>query len=168
MYHLVKALDLPSVDWIEEFDVFPLFAKVGGLRFPKGDAAGRASAIRQTVRLMNDERKSLVLFAEGQLHRGPELLPFGKALPFLIRQVPEAQIVPVAIRYEHGLHERPEAWIRVGDPIPAAEPGELRRELQSLLERLTNAIRNEEPFDILAAGTANVNERWDMRRIPKV
>lgn len=168
MYHLVKALGLPSVDWIEEFDVFPLFASVGGIRFPKDNAPARAAAIRKTVRLMRDERRSLVLFAEGTLHRGPEILPFGKALPFLIRHLPDVRLVPVAIRYEHGVHERPEAWIRVGDPVPPGPPEDLKKELESVLYRLTSAVRRDESFEILAHGTANVNERWDMRRIPKV
>lgn len=168
MYHLVKALQIHAVDWIEEFDVFPLFSKVGGMRFPKADSTARAAAIRRTIRLMKDDRRSLVLFAEGKLHRGPELLPFGKALPFLIKNVPNVSLVPVAIRYWQGVHERPEAWIRVGEPVTPGTAETLRTELVGVLSRLDSAIAQEEHFDVLASGTKSVNEKWDMRRIPKV
>lgn len=166
MYHVVRQLQLPSVDWIEEFDTFPLFASVGGLRFTKGDPAARALAIRKTVRLMREEGRSLVLFPEGTLHRGPDLLPFGEAIPFLTRHVPDVKLIPVAIRYEHGIHERPEAWIRIGEPVAAGPSSQLRTELEAVLNRLRAAIDQDEPFSILAHGTASVNERWDMRRIP--
>ncbi len=80
MYLAATRLGIRVVDWIQEFEAFPLFAKVGGMPFPKDDPVGRAATIRRTIRLMRDERRSLLLFAEGVMHRPPGLMPFGKAL----------------------------------------------------------------------------------------
>src|SRR5665213_1220055 len=78
MYHAVTALNLRTVDWIQEFDAFPLFARVGGLPFPLNDATRRAATIRRTIRLMNAEKRNLLLFAESNLHPPPEVVSFGR------------------------------------------------------------------------------------------
>lgn len=170
MYHLVKALDRPALDWIQEFGAFPLFAKIGGMPFPADDPAARAKTVRQTIRQMKTEKRSLVLFPEGVLHYPPEILPFGKSFEFVARQVPEATLVPVAIRYEHALHERPEAFLRLGSPVPHGPNllARARATLQTQLETLAADIRKSPrtDFQILARGTDSVNERWDMRRLP--
>ena len=118
MYLAATKLGVRVVDWIAEFDAFPLFAKVGGMRFPHDDPAARAATIRRTIRLMRDDGRSLLLFAEGVLHRPPGLMPFGKALETVAHAVPAANVIPVAIRYELAMHERPEAWVRFGEGVP--------------------------------------------------
>ena len=56
MYRVIKALNLPSVDWIQEFESFPLFAKIGGMPYPVNDPQARAKTIRKTIRLMREEK----------------------------------------------------------------------------------------------------------------
>lgn len=168
MFHVVTKLGVRSLDWIQEFDSFPLFAKVGGMPFPAGDAAARAKTMRETVRLMKGEGRSLVLFAEGVLHRPPEVLPFGRSLGFVAKHVPEALVVPVAIKYEQSLHEKPEAFIRIGASMGSGveAAGLAEAEVRRLLAGLDADVRDGKEFEVLAAGTPSVNERWDMRKIP--
>ncbi len=167
VYLAATKLGLRVVDWIAEFDAFPLFSKVGGMRFPADDPAARAATIRRTIRLMREGR-SLMLFAEGTLHRPPGLLPFGKALETVARGVPGVRIVPVAIRYELSMHERPEAWLRFG---PEVETGDGLAERTRLavaegLDALAGEVRfSPERFETLAQGTLDVNERWYARRL---
>lgn len=158
LFHLVSKLKTPSLDWIQEFASFPLFAHVGGMPFPANDATTRATTIRRTVRSMREEKRSLVLFAEGILHRGPDLLPFGSSLDFIRRHVPEALPVPVAIVYDYGKHERQEAFLNVGRP--SLSP---REDLESLLNQTRSQL--DEVWPILARGTPDVNERWYARRL---
>lgn len=170
MYLAATKLNLRVVDWIQEFDAFPLFAKVGGMRFPKDDPAARAVTIRRTIRLMREEGRSLLLFAEGELHRPPGLLPFGKALETVARAVPAATVIPVAIRYEQAMHERPEAWIRFGEPVPGGDGLASRTQVE--VGRGLYALDGErrfaaERYEVLAAGTPDVNERWDLRKFRK-
>lgn len=167
MYLAATQLGVRVVDWIAEFDAFPLFAKVGGMPFPPGDPAVRAATIRRTIRLMREDRRSLLLFAEGVLHRPSGLMPFGKALETVARAVPEARVVPVAVRYELSMHERPEAWLRFGAEVERGDDLAVRTRLAVAkgLDALAGEVRFQpEKFETLARGTLDVNERWDMRR----
>ena len=168
MYLAATALGVRVVDWIAEFDAFPLFGKIGGMRFPADDPAARAATIRRTIRLMREEKRSLLLFAEGTLHRPSGLMPFGKALETVARAVPEARIVPVAIRYELSMHERPEAWLRFGEEVARGDDLAARTRLAVAagLDALAAELRfSPDRFETLARGTLDVNERWDVRRL---
>ncbi|MCW5939993.1 MAG: 1-acyl-sn-glycerol-3-phosphate acyltransferase [Fimbriimonadaceae bacterium] len=165
MFLLVTRLGIRCLDWIQEYEAFPWFRYVGGMPFPSDDASKRASTMRRTARLMREGR-SLVLFAEGILHRPPEVLPLGRALETIARRVPEVSVLPVAIHYDMSLHERPEAFIRCGSPI-AEGPGLLERTREALireLDQVRHDVAQGAPFETLAKGTLDVNERWDVRR----
>ncbi len=168
MFHVVSRLGKRSLDWIQEFGAFPLFRYVGGMPFPLGDAAGRAKTLRQTVRLMRGEKRSLVLFAEGTLHVGPEIWEIGDSLRFIAKQVPEATLIPTAIHYQLGIHQRPEAFIAFGEPLVRGENllAEAREKLQALLDQTSERAKQSDGFEILVQGTLDVNERMDMRQIP--
>ncbi|MDX2065482.1 MAG: lysophospholipid acyltransferase family protein [Fimbriimonadaceae bacterium] len=160
MYLALTALQVPFFDWIAEYHVFPLFGKVGGLPFPAASAHIRAATLRKTVRAMQQQRRSLLLFAEGTLHRPPELLPFGKSLAFVQRQVPEASLVPVAIRYQHAIHERPEAFIQFLDPV--STPTETHN---SIATALSQPITSED-YRVLVRGRRDANETWQFGKRP--
>jgi 1-acyl-sn-glycerol-3-phosphate acyltransferase len=169
MYLAATALGLPVVDWIQEFEAFPLFGSVGGMPFPADDAAERSRTIRKTIRLMNGSKTSLVLFAEGVLHRPDSLLPFGRSLEFVASKVPDVSVVPVAIRYEQATHERPDAYVSFGSAVPLGDHLAFRTRLEvaQLLDRLRAAAALEpDSLQVLAAGEKDVNEKLDMRRIP--
>jgi 1-acyl-sn-glycerol-3-phosphate acyltransferase len=161
MFHIVVALKRRSLDWIQEFAAFPLFAKVGGMPFPSNQPTQRAATVKRTIRLMREEGRSLILFGEGILHRGPDIWEIGKSLAVVAKQVPNAVIIPVAIRYDMSVHERPEVFVTFGKPITE------REDLQNLVrESLLELIRQpiDEKSQILTQGTLDVNERWDMRK----
>lgn len=161
MFHLVSVLKRPSLDWIQEFDAFPLFRTVGGLPFPVDRPEIRTATIRQTIRTLQAGTKSLVLFAEPRLHRGPEVLPFGRGLEVLMRKIPVANVCPVAIVYNMELHERPTAYLRVGPTLSATTHTSLDVEhaLVNELEHLRALTANPSHFEILVHGTKDVNER---------
>ena len=86
MFHLISELRVRCLDWIEEFDSFPLFGRIGGMKFDRTDTQSRALTIRKTIREMN-AGASLVIFPEGVLHRPPDLLPFGRSLKLIADKV---------------------------------------------------------------------------------
>ena len=167
MFYVVTKLGIRALDWIEEFAAFPLFSKIGGMPYPKNDAQARATTIRKTIRLMNTENRSLVLFAEGVLHRPPELFPFGRALEIVAEKVKNATLVPVAIYYEMSIHERPEVFVSLGQSHSFQSLSDCETRLGSELQSLKAAVVKDVSFELLAAGTASVNERMDMRRFKK-
>ncbi|AIE84500.1 putative acyltransferase [Fimbriimonas ginsengisoli Gsoil 348] len=170
MYLALSQLGLRGFhDWIEEFDRFPLFGKIGGMPFPSDDPVRRAATIRRTIRLMKGDRRSLMLFAEGILHRPPELLPFGKSLDLLVKKVPDAVVIPVGIRYEHSMHERPEAFLRFGEPME--EGPEMSRRTRLAVAKQLDRIAVDlsvapDRFQLLHAGTKDVNERMQLSKMP--
>lgn len=167
MFHVLERLGHPFYDWVQEFDAFPAFRFVGGLPFPVGDPARRAASVRTAVRALRERRRSLLLFAEGVLHPPPDLLPFGRSLEVVARQAPEAAIIPVGLRYEMALHERPEALIALGPPIAAGD-GLLERARDAVAEQLQRlAQASREDLEVLTWGTKDVNERLDMRKFRK-
>ncbi len=171
MYHAITALKLLTMDWIQEYDAFPLFGKIGGMPFPANDAIRRAATIKKTVRLMNDEKRNLMLFAEQSLHLPPEILPFQRTLEFVVKHVPDAKVIPVAIRYDMSIHERPECYLSFGAPMAAGDAicERTRLAVKALLDELAVKIRfDHESFKTLAQGTKDVNERMDMRKIPRI
>ncbi len=166
MFHVIQALRVRCLDWIAEFDAFPLFAKVGGMPFPPNDVARRAGTIRRTIRLMRDEGRSLILFAEGVLHYPPQVLSFGRSLEVVAKSVESCSIRPVGIKYEMSLHERPEAFILIGDEV--ARGSDLARRcrdaVQVTLAEAAYRIRQDETaWTELVRGKRDINERWDMR-----
>lgn len=169
MYLASTALGIEVVDWIEEYDAFPLFGQIGGLPFPNDRPEIRAATIRKTIRGMREGRFSLILFAEGVLHRPPELLTFGRALETVVKNVPQCQVIPVGIRYEYAKHERPEAFLEFGAPLTYSPEiaYQSRLAVKALLDRLAVRILFEpETIKKLAEGTPDVNEKWDMRALP--
>ena len=167
MFEAITKLDIRCLDWIEEFDSFPLFSKIGGMRFAKGDTIGRANAVRTTIKLMRSEGRSLILFPEGTLHRPPNILPFGRSIEVVAKKVPEVSLVPVAIYYEHSMHERPEAWLSFGEPHKFISLNNCEQTLRQELESLAVSVGNYDSFQVLAKGTPSVNERMSMKRFRK-
>lgn len=168
MYLLVKRLGVVCVDWVEEYDAFPLFRFIGALPFSAGETALRAATIRRTIRLMREQKISLVLFPEAVLHPPPEVRPLGKAIELVVEKVPEAKVLPVAIFYDMSIHERPEAWLSVEAPL---EPGPaLADRLRTALVDSLTCLRRDaraypDSFEVLIRGRDDANERWDLRRV---
>ncbi len=167
MFEALTKLDIHFLDWIEEFDAFPLFSKVGGMRFAKDDIIGRANTVRTTIKLMRSEDRSLILFPEGILHRPPNLLPFGRSIEVIAKKVPNVTLVPVAIYYEHSMHERPEAWLSFGEAHKFISLNNCEQTLRQELESLAVSVGNDASFEVLAKGTPSVNERMSMKRFRK-
>ena len=163
MFQATQALGIPSLDWIQEFDSFPLFKYVGGMPFGADQPNIRAATIRKTIRLMKQEKRSLMLFAEGILHEAPEIMELGKSLATLIKHVPDATVIPVAIVYKMGLHERPEAYMSFGSPVEPSQNNltleQIRARMQDELAQLMCRIEQGEVFQVLVKGTGDVNER---------
>ena len=167
MFQALTKLDIRFLDWIEEFDAFPLFSKVGGMRFAKGDVFGRANTVRTTIKKMRGENCSLVLFPEGVLHRPPGLFPLGRSLETVAKKVPNVTLVPVAIYYELSMHERPEAWVGFGEPHHFESMIHCENTLRHELESLRASVGNQVSFEVLTKGTPSINERMSMKRFRK-
>jgi 1-acyl-sn-glycerol-3-phosphate acyltransferase len=164
-YLALRKLDLPAIVWMEELGAFPLFGRLGALPFPPSDSAARAATLRRTLRLMAHGR-SLLIFPEGELHPAPTLGPFARSLAWVAERS-GAPVVPLGIRYEMGLHERPEAVLQLGPPVePGADlAGRTRLAVSHLLDEAAMRFRHRrEELEVLFEGMPDVNERWGRNR----
>lgn len=182
LFHVVNAVQRRSLDWIQEYDQFPLFGKVGGMPFGLNRPEERAATVRKTIRLMNEESRSLMLFAEGVLHRGPDVWELGRSLELVHRRVPKSVIIPVAIHYDMSIHERPEVFLTIGQTIERGEEiiDRTREKLVQLRNQMISefngtltseslmydAMKRPNGFGILAKGTGDVNERMPSLKKP--
>jgi 1-acyl-sn-glycerol-3-phosphate acyltransferase len=173
MFQAVKALNKPTLDWIAEFDAFPLFRMVGGLPFPPADPARRAATVRETWKLMRDEGWSLMVFGDGELKRSSEPWTVGSAVEAAVRTVPGVQIVPVAISYDMSVHQRPEAYLWFDAPITPEEGWErgslcaqAKERIEVLLMESRRIFGQEHKWQPLQNCRLDVNERWDVRKSP--
>lgn len=155
----VKALNLYTLDWIAEYDKFPMFGHVGGLPMPSSDALRRAETIRRTIRLMNAEDASLVLFADGVLRYPHEDWQVGRASELIARKVPQAQFVPLAIRYEVAKHERPECFMAFGQPEPLVSAADMKVKIEAQWRRIEENMDQRSIFSTLVEGTISSHER---------
>jgi 1-acyl-sn-glycerol-3-phosphate acyltransferase len=165
MFHLVTRLGIPSLDWVAEFDAFPLFRKIGAMPFPPGDPHRRVATIRETIRRMRAESCSLVQFADGILRPEGDAWEVGEALDLVLKKVPNVTVVPVAIVYRMGVHERSVAAIWTGEPMtPGAHlRGRTHTAVEILAREAHLFLRRPEQSHLLVRGTPDVNERWDFR-----
>lgn len=104
---------------------FPFFRRVGCFGATT-DGVDDARALAQyAARLLRGgPRRALWMFAQGALRPARAPLAFRSGIARLSRAVPEATLVPVALRYEQRDEQRPELFVRIGDPMDAAGAGE--------------------------------------------
>jgi len=167
MFHAVDRLGIRCLDWIAEYHAFPLFRFVGGMPFTPGNLAERTATIRESIRRMQTAGESLVLFADGVLRPPGQPWQIGEALDLVVRRVPDVMVVPVGITTHMGIHERPLAGVWMGEPMTVG-PNTRQRTKQMvdilLAEGHRALSRDSVESAMLAKGTFDVNERWDMRR----
>jgi 1-acyl-sn-glycerol-3-phosphate acyltransferase len=151
--------------WMRELTPFPPFAALGALPFPAHSTAVRAATIRKTLRELRTTPTLLFIFPEGELHPAPGLLPFGRALHWLHRQVPHVPLYPAAIRIAQGIHQHPEAQVLLGEPFScaAAEEQQWLGAAKERVERLLAVLEarwRDDPlaFRCILTGSLSVDE----------
>jgi len=162
-----RTLGRPVVVWMAEWTRAPLFGPAGALPFPKHDVRSRTATLRETVRRMErDPRTVLLLFPEGELRPADAGLgPFRADLARLGRVLPaETAWWPVALRVTWWGEDRPTALLTTEAVHPAPDGREAER-LGALLHRLRRAepawLRDGRAR-LLLDGTRSAHERWNL------
>jgi 1-acyl-sn-glycerol-3-phosphate acyltransferase len=120
---------------------YPFFRRIGcfGVTSDGFDDA-RALALHAAHLMREGTRRTLWLFPQGELMpaRVPRLA-FRSGAARLAHAVPEARLVPVAVRYEFRGEQRAELFVRVGAALAGAE----RESSAQLTRRLEQRLRQE-------------------------
>jgi chlorobactene lauroyltransferase len=157
---------------------YPFFQRIGcfGASGPAGepgalgaeDARGLALYAARTLR--GGPRRTLWIFPQGVLLPPRVPLAFRSGVARLSRAVPEAPLLPLAVRYELRAEQRPEIFVRLGAPVlpaPGEVPARLTRRLEQRLreelDRLDADLTEREPtaYRVVLAGRPSLSDFYD-------
>ena len=154
---------------------YRFFSWSGAFSVHRQDARSAMRSVAYIARLLAERRaRCLYIFPQGEItpnDRRP-LEMFG-GVAHIVRRCGGATLWPIALRYEFGGEQRPEAFIRAGAPHYAPATSDARALTAELGERLTaacNALRAEYiagemgGYRTLLRGRAGVNRAFDAAR----
>jgi 1-acyl-sn-glycerol-3-phosphate acyltransferase len=126
----------------------PLFARLGALPLDRsGTSRWRAGMDAAAARLDRPGR-ALWIFPQGE-HRPSHLRPLGfrPGLRHLLRRLPHARVVPVALQYAWGELPRPRAHVDVGPAASAAglTAAGVEAALEAALARIDGVLSGASP-----------------------
>lgn len=165
------ALDAYGVMEGAQLRKYPFFRAVGVFGVlddgrPLDDARALAAYVTRTLR--GAPRRSVWIFPQGALLPAHTPLAFRSGLTRLARAVPEATVVPIAVRYEFRAEQRPECFVRVGvaasasDGSTPAHTRHLERRLRDELHQLDTDILHPTPpgYRVVLAGRGSVSAAY--------
>ena len=132
---------------------FPFFRRIGCFGVTDSsvdDARGVALYAARTLRAGPD--RALWIFPQGELLPDRVPLRFRSGAARFARAVPEAPLVPVAVRYVFRHEQYPDCFVRVGEPVRPAE-----------LARSARSEGRSEGRNPLLEGAGHLNRRLEQR-----
>jgi 1-acyl-sn-glycerol-3-phosphate acyltransferase len=153
---------------------YGLFRNFGVFGIEPGTVRGASVFLRVASGLLRSPDVCLCVTAEGAF-TDPRVRPIRlrPGLAHLARRFPQAVFLPMALDYSFWNESKPEALLRFGPPVQAAEPGSVTSWQQALEASLTavmeglaaeSSARNAAAFATLFAGTAGVGGVYDVWR----
>ncbi|XP_047514245.1 1-acyl-sn-glycerol-3-phosphate acyltransferase alpha [Pieris napi] len=118
----------------------------GTVFIDRGSASSARSVLNQQTKVVQEERRKLLLFPEGTRHSGDKLLPFRKGA-FHVAMNARAPIQPVVVsKYHHLDSKRP--WFGSGEIIITILPlmeteGVKKEEISTLIDVVQNKMQDE-------------------------
>jgi 1-acyl-sn-glycerol-3-phosphate acyltransferase len=151
---------------------FPFFRRVGCFGTTTDGVEDARALALYAARLLHDgPRRTLWIFAQGGLEPARAPLRFRSGLARLSRAVPDAPLIPIAVRYEQRDQQRPEIFVRIGAPSrastrpesPAAHTRRLVRRLADELARLDADLATNDLHDyrVVLGGRRSVSDRYE-------
>ena len=163
----------------EQLRRYPFFRQIGCFGATgEGIDDARAVVAHAAALLRGASGRTLWIFPQGELLPARAPLAFRSGLARLARVVPEATVVPLALRYELRAEQRPELFVRVGAPVPAEHQGaghasdtpraahrtrRLERALRDELARLDDDLLDAVPagYRVVLEGRRSLSALWD-------
>ncbi len=98
--------------------ILPFFGKVGAFGVDLEDAADGARAIRYAAKLLDRPGRLVWIFAQGrEVPVTARPLGFRGGTAEIARVARRAQVIPAALRYEHGSQPEPTVYACFGEPL---------------------------------------------------
>jgi 1-acyl-sn-glycerol-3-phosphate acyltransferase len=155
---------------------YGLFRRMGAFPVEQGSRRGAAQFLRNSLQVLADPRRVLWITPQGAFtDQRKRPVVFQPGLAALVRRIPRATVVPIAIEYTFWDERLPEVLVNVGEPITcraeegAAIAAQLERSLEQTLDELAalGMARDPKGFRTLlagASGTGGIYELWQRLR----
>jgi chlorobactene lauroyltransferase len=148
---------------------FRFFNRIGAFSVDRDDIASVRASLDYTRELLERPRAGVWIFPQGKiLSNDARPLGFRPGLRALVRRAGRVRITPTAIRYEYWQDERPEAFVRFGEPrwfnrddLPHLL-ATVEESLIGELDALNVDVRSQDParFVTLLQGRESISERY--------
>ncbi len=148
---------------------FGFFRRIGAYSVDRTSLGGLRESLDYTSRLLEGPRAGVWIFPQG-LIRGNDARPldFRPGLRAIIRRERRIRVVAVALRYEFWQDERPEAFVRFGEPRwvgrdeAAAAPVAWEQTLTAELDALRDDVvaQRDDRFVTLLEGKRSISEKY--------
>ncbi len=148
---------------------FGFFRRIGAYSVDRASPAGVRASIEYTCELLRDDRAGVWIFPQGNIV-GNDVRPLGfqPGLRVLVRRAGRVRVVAVAFRYEFWQDERPEAFVRFGEPrwVEATEAARSVEEWERRLTEEVDALRDDvtaqraDRFTSLLSGKSSISEKY--------
>jgi 1-acyl-sn-glycerol-3-phosphate acyltransferase len=159
----------------EQMSRYRFFRWIGAFSVNRSVPREAAVSLRYAMSLFKKPGRVLWIYPQGVMRpNDARPLNFAPGLGRIAQELPGAQIMPIAHRYEFVREQRPDGFITLGPvqtlkEIPDAE--DLTRELETALTRQVDDLREMiagerfEPFRTLLQGSASTNRKYDRFRV---
>ena len=158
-----------------QLERYPFFRRVGCFGATTDSLDDVRAVTQHAARVLNEgHRRTLWIFPQGELLPPRTPLKFRSGVARIARATPEALLVPVAVRYELRTAQRPEIFVRIGEPMAHAADaptGErsfaLGRRLESRMRHelgvLDDALTHADPpgYDVVLDGRGSLSQLYD-------
>ena len=127
----------------EQIRRYPFFRHLGCFGAEEGGLNEARAVAEYAVKVLGSDRSPILwICPQGALLPSHVPLRFKSGLARIAKAVPEAVLVPVAFRYQFLKHEKPDCWVRIGEPVARAEETIplLTRRLEMHLQREMDAL----------------------------
>src|SRR5688572_14752991 len=102
---------------IEQMRKYRFFKYVGVFSVNRDDAREGVESLNYAAELLKDTKKYLWIFPEGVMNvQDHEPLKFYSGITHLAQKTGNVNLVPVSLRYEFIMEQRPEVFIKIGTP----------------------------------------------------
>lgn len=154
---------------------YRFFTRLGAFSVRREDSSAAAASLRYAARLLAHPNRWLWIYPQGMMqpndHRSLKFSP-GAAMIARLSGT-NVQLVPFAHRYEFLNEQRPDAFIRFGQPFVPKQPIEIEQTTQTmehavtdLLEQLRTDVAAGELHDyrVVLEGKLSTNKQYDRIR----
>lgn len=171
VHYLNETIPVDGYGMMEHFNMlrFGFFRRIGAFSVDRSDPASVRASLDYAAGLLRGPRSGVWVFPQGRMI-GNDARPLGfqPGLRALVRRAGRVRIVTAAFRFEFWQDERPEAFVRFGEPTRVDRSGLAtvvpvwEQRLTDDLDALKRDVTDQDParFTTILQGPGSISDRY--------